>query len=131
MTLKHSKQAKNIVLTQIEVISSLLGKKVQLDLFGDWLLELNYYPDEDTQCSVIQANLSTEEEELIFELQNVIDVMYLMKYGKECPNDLYYPNKYDQYRRTHRKECDERKRNYDERLKQFNEEMLRDEEKVL
>lgn len=106
MKFKKTEIGSRIIKEQIEFIRFLIGLDVKLDLFGDvgnkdsiWLAELNYYikdyPKNDIMkgqrhlCSNIRCD---DENDIIFDLQKVIDVLYVIKFHNELPHELYYPN---------------------------------------
>ena len=109
---KPTKEGTQIIEEQIQLIKK-LGKidKLLIDGFGpigekniDWF-ELNYYvkpyPKDDEfkgQRHLIHGSLHCDsEEEIIFDLQNIIDVMYFMRYRMPSPKHLYFPNRYGEF----------------------------------
>lgn len=103
---KKTEIGSKIIKEQIEFIKFLTGLDVRLDFFGDMdkkdpflICEINYYeknyPKSDIMkgqrhlCSHISCN---DEDDIIFDLQKVIDPLYVMKFHAERPHELYYPN---------------------------------------
>ena len=107
MKFKKTKWGSRIIKDQMDLIRKLSELDVRLDLFGDmgdkddvWLAELNYYvkdypkDDEFKGQKVFVHSIDCENEEaIIFGLQGVLDVLYVMKYHEPIPRTWYFPNR--------------------------------------
>lgn len=106
MKFKKTKWGSRIIKDQMDLIRKLSGMDVRLDAFGEigvkndiFMMELNFYlkdypkNDEFKGRRKFASNVDcTKESDIIFDLQNVIDVIYAIKYKEPCPRSWYFPN---------------------------------------
>ena len=107
MKFKKTKWGSRIIKDQMDLIRKLSGMDVRLDAFGEigvkndiFMMELNFYlkdypkNDEFKGQRKFASNIDCGKESyIIFDLQNVIDVLYATKYKEPCPRSWYFPNR--------------------------------------
>ena len=93
-SLKTSKHVKDVINKQIQEIRRLSGLHVQIDGFYSdgkpLLFELNFYMNYDRQYDLIRHGLDYRPKRMVSQLQDVIDVMYVMKYHEPAPRMIDY-----------------------------------------